>query len=157
VDGTEVTITRQEAQTLSDNGLVTAFRTGGGTGFVLWNNNTAAFPSTTDVKDRFIPNSRMATHIANTIILSVFQKVDDPVNRRLISSVVTSLNQAFSGREAQGALLGATVQFLEQDNPITDLQNGSITFRLFYAAPTPANEIEVVLEVDVDQYKALFQ
>ena len=156
VDGTEVTVTRQEAQTLSDNGLVTAFRTGGGTGFVLWNNNTAGFPSTTDVKDRFIPNSRMATHIANTIVLSIFQKVDEPVNRRLISSVVTSLNQAFNGWEAQGALLGATVQFLEQDNPITELQNGSITFRLFYAAPTPANEIEVVLEVDVDQYKALF-
>jgi len=156
-DGTEVTVTQPEAQTLSNNGLVTAYRPGGGIGFQLWNNNTAAYPGSTDVKDRFVSNSRMATHIANTIILSLFQKVDNPTNRRLINSIVSSLNQAFSGWNAQGALLGAEAKFLVQDNPTTQLQNGSITVRLFYAVPPPANEIEVVLEVDVDQYKTLFQ
>jgi len=153
IDGTEVPVTFQEAQTLLDNGLVTVFR---GNGYKLWNSRTAAYPGSTDVKDSFIPNSRMATHIENMLILSTFQKVDDPVNRRLISSVVSSVNQTLNGWASQGALLGANVLFQEGDNPITDLQNGKITFRILYAAPTPAEEIEHVLEVDVGLYENLF-
>jgi len=153
IDGTEVTVTFEEAQTLLNNGLVTVFR---GNGYKLWNSRTAAYPGSTDVKDSFIPNSRMATHIENTLILSTFQKVDDPVNRRLISSVVSSINQTLNGWASQGALLGANVLFQEGDNPITELQDGKITFRILYAAPTPAEEIEHVLEVDVGLYENLF-
>jgi len=157
VDGTEVVVTRNEAQTLSDNGLVTAFRRGAGSGFALWNNNTATFPTTTDVKDRFISTSRMATHLGNVLKEAVFQKVDEPTNRRLIAAVVSSVNQLLNGWEAEGALVGnARVAFLEGDNSTQALLNGEITFRVFYAAPTPAQDIEMKLTVDVDQYDALF-
>lgn len=153
IDGLEVTVTFPEAQTLSDNGIVTAIRA---EGYKLWNNNTAAFPGSTDVKDRFIATSRMASYIENTVIQNVFQKVDEPGNRRLIDSIVDSLNQTFNGWEARGALLGAQVLFREQDNPTSQLLDGKYTFRILYAPPTPAEEIEFVLEVNTDLYDNLF-
>jgi len=153
IDGTDVEFSFSEANTLNKNGITTVIRR---EGFSLWGDRTAAFPGETDVKDSFIATRRMGDFLQNTLQLTIFDKVDEPTNRRLIDSVVSSLNQTFSGFEAQGALLSANVVFDPQDNPTADLLDGELTFRLFYTPPVPAEEIEFILEVDPDGFNTLF-
>ncbi len=154
VTGPEKVLTLQEANYLNEQGLVTMHRMM--TGWKLWGNRTAAFPGVTDIKDSFIPCRRMANWIENNLIVNTWQKVDDPMNKRLIESVVDTTNIWLNGLAGRGMLLGARVAFLPEENPETDLANGIIRFHIYYLAPPPAETIEFVLEVDLDYFKTLF-
>ncbi len=144
-----------EANYLNSQGIVTVLRAMHG--WKLWGNRTAAYPENTDIKDKFIPCRRMANWIENNLILSTLQKVDDPMNRRLIETVVDSVNVWLNGLVGRGFLLGARVKFLPEENPLTDLADGKIRFHIFYCVPPPAETIEYVLEVDVNYFSALFE
>ena len=76
VTGPVRAITKPDADLLNEQGITTVFRFSGG--FKLWGNRTAAFPSVTDTKDVFLPVRRMFVHVAHTLTLSVWQKVDAP-------------------------------------------------------------------------------
>jgi len=145
----------QEANYLNEQGIVTVNRIM--TGWKLWGNRTSAFPGNTDIKDAFIPCRRMANWIENNLVLNTWQKVDDPMNRRLITSVKDSTNIWLNGLTGMQMLLGARVEFLEEENPETDLTNGIIRFHIYYLAPPPAETIEFKLEVDTSYLKNLFE
>ena len=119
-------------------------------GFKAWGNNTAAYPSSTDPKDRWIPCRRMFTWWGNTLIQTYFQKVDSPMNRRLIENVVDSENIRGNSFVARGYVAGAGVEFREMDNPSTDLLNGIIRFKVNLAPYVPAENIEFKLEFDTN-------
>ena len=144
----------QEANYLNEQGIVTVNRIM--TGWKLWGNRTSAFPGNTDIKDAFIPCRRMANWIENNLVLNTWQKVDDPMNRRLITSVKDSTNIWLNGLTGMQMLLGARVEFLEEENPETDLTNGIIRFHIYYLAPPPAETIEFKLEVDTSYLNNLF-
>ncbi|MBO8136802.1 MAG: phage tail sheath family protein [Desulfotomaculum sp.] len=152
-DGTEVTLGPDQAAYLNGEGIVTAMNFIGG--WKLWGNRTGAYPGSTDVKDTFIPVRRMFNWVGNTIILTYWQFVDDPTNRRLIDTVVDSLNIWLNGLTARGALLGGRVEFIQDENPSTDLLNGIVRFHVYLAAPVPAINIDFVLEFDVNYFNAL--
>ncbi|OMH40224.1 phage tail sheath family protein [Desulfurobacterium indicum] len=147
--------TIQEANYLNEQGIATVFKMF--SGYKLWGNRTAAFPGNTDIKDSFLPNRRMANWIENNLVVNTWQKVDDPMNKRLVESIVDTWNIALGGLVGRGYLLGAKVYFLEDDNPLTDLANGIIRFRINYLAPPPAEDIEFILVVDVNYFKNLFK
>ena len=147
--------TIQEANYLNEQGIATVFRMF--SGYKLWGNRTAAFPGITDIKDSFLPNRRMANWIENNLIVNTWQKVDNPMNKRLIESIVDTWNIALGGLVGRGYLLGAKVYFLEEDNPLTDLANGIIRFRIKYLAPPPAEDIEFILVVDLNYFDELFK
>lgn len=153
-DGSEVNLGPDQAAYLNGQGVVTALNFIGG--WKAWGNRTGIYPSVSDVKDSFIPVRRMHNWIANTIVLTTWQKVDTPTNKRLIDTVVDSLNIWFNGLTSSGALVGGRVEFRQEDNPITDLLNGTVRFRVMVAEPTPAENIEFVLEFDVTYYNRLF-
>lgn len=144
-DGTEVYLDQLQANFLNGAGIVTAINING---WRAWGNNTAAYPSTTDPKDRFIPIRRIFDWWGNTFILTYFQKVDDPGNYRLIESVVDSENIRGNGLQARGQIAGARIEFREEDNPVTDILNGRIQFIQKIAAFPPAENIVNVLEFD---------
>lgn len=154
-DGTEVDLGPDQATYLNGQGIFTALNWIGG--WKGWGNRTAAYPAVTDVKDSFIPVRRMHNWVANTIVLSTWQKVDDPTNRRLIDSVVDSLNIWLNGLTASGALVGGRIEFRRDQNPLTDLTNGTVRFHVALAEPTPGENIEFVLEFDATYYSRLFQ
>ncbi|MNN71500.1 hypothetical protein D3C81_1874440 [compost metagenome] len=91
--------------------------------------------------------------IGNSIVLTYWQKVDDPMNKRLTDSIVDSINIWINGLTASGYLLGGRVEFRAEDNTATSLMAGKVSFRLFITPPSPAQEIAVTLEYDV-QYLA---
>ena len=142
---TEVYLDQLQANFLNGAGIVTAINING---WRAWGNNTAAYPSTTDPKDRFIPIRRVFDWWGNTFILTYFQKVDDPANYRLIESIVDSENIRGNGLQARGQIAGAKIEFREEDNPVTDILNGSIRFIQKIAAFPPAENIINVLEFD---------
>lgn len=153
-DGTEVVLDQDQANTVNSYGVSTALNLNG---FKAWGNNTAAYPSTTDPKDRWIGCRRFFTWAGNSFILTYFQKVDDPMNKRLIENIVDSANIAGNGYVARGYCAAYRVEYLEEENPATDILNGKITFHLYLAPYTPAEDIEAILEFDTDALVAALQ
>lgn len=151
-DGTEVVMDLTQANYLNSTGIVTALNFIGG--FVLWGNYTACYPSNTDVKDYFIPVSRMFHWVANTLILSYWKKTDRKMTRRLLDSIVDSVNIWLNGLVAEEKLLGGRVEVLEDENPLTDLMAGIIRFHLYITPPSPAQEIDFILEYDPSYVEA---
>ncbi|PIC80542.1 phage tail protein [Sporosarcina sp. P18a] len=150
----EVELGPDQAELLNSQGIVTALNFIGG--FKAWGNNTGAYPSNTDVKDIFIPVRITHNWIANSIILTTWSKVDGPIRGRLIDSILDTMNMWLNGLQSQEVILGGRVEYRQEDNPKTDLISGKLRFRYFVAEPTPAQDIENILEFDANYYDNLF-
>lgn len=146
-DGTEVTLDQEQANTVNSYGVTTALNLNG---FKSWGNNSCAYPSTTDPKDRWFACRRFFTWAGNSFILTYLQKVDNPMNKRLIENIVDSANIAGNGYVARGYCAAYRVEYLEAENPTTDILNGKITFHQYLAPYTPAEDIEARLEFDTN-------
>ncbi len=144
-DGTEVVLDQDQANTINSFGVATWLNMNG---FRLWGNNTAAYPGTTDPKDRWFSVRRFLSWAANTFILTYFQKVDSPANKRLIESIVDSENVRGNGFVARDVCARYEIVFNEDENPTTDLLNGKLTFHQYITPYTPAEDIEDVIEFD---------
>ena len=154
-DGTEVVLGPDEANYLNGQGIVTALNFIGG--WKAWGNRTACYPSNMDPKDAFISIRRMFNWHAQTFIQTYWAKVDQPINKRLIQTVIDSENIRLNGLVAQGVLLGARVEFREDENPTTNLLDGIIKFHTYFTPPTPARVIENVIEYDPSYFQTLFE
>lgn len=153
-DGTEVSFGLEEANYLNGQGIATALNWIGGWRF--WGNRTAAYPANTDPKDSFLAIRRMFDWHGNTFLLTHWNKVDKPTNRVLIESAIDSERIRLNGFAAAGYILGGRVEFTSAENPTTDLLNGHIKFHTFLTPPTPAEEIDDVLEYDTSYLSTLF-
>lgn len=142
-DGTEVVLDQEQANLINSYGVVTALNLNG---YRAWGNNTCAYPASTDPKDRWIMVRRFFTWRANSLILSYFQKVDDPANYRLIESIADAENITGNSFVAAGVCAGYLCEFREAENPITQILDGEIVFHLSLAPYTPAESIEFILE-----------
>lgn len=154
-DGTELLLTRPLANTLNDNGIVTALN--GFNGWKLWGNRTAAYPGNTDVKENFLPIRMMFNWIESTIILTTDANVDGPINKRLAESIVGTVQSFLNSLVAQGALISGLIQFLATDNNTTDLSNGLITWDVTLCPPSPAETLNFKVQYDPSALAALFQ
>jgi hypothetical protein len=70
------------------------------------------------------------------------------MTRRLMDSIVDSVNIWLNGLTAEEKLLGGRVEVLDSENPLTDLMAGIIRFHLYITPPSPAQEIDFILEYD---------
>ena len=145
IDGTEVVLDQEQANTVNSFGVATFLNMNG---FRLWGNNTLAYPGNTDPKDRWISVKRFLCWAANTFILTYFQKVDDPMNPRLIEAVVDSENVRGNAFVARGVCARYETAYIEDENPTTALLDGRITFHQYITPFTPAEDIEDVIEFD---------
>lgn len=144
-DGTEVVLDQEQANVVNSFGVATFFNMNG---FRLWGVETAAYPGITDPKDRFFSCRRYLNWRANSFILTYHQKVDDPMNRRLIEAVVDSENVRGNGFVARGVVARDEITYNEEENPATSLIDGKITFHQYMTPFTPAREIEDLIEFD---------
>jgi Bacteriophage tail sheath protein len=150
----DIMFSKAAADSLNGQGIVTAINWIGG--WKAWGNNMSIFPSESDPKDRWIPVRRMTDWLGNSIVLTVYQFVDRPGNRRLIDSIIDSLNIWLNSLVAAGQLLGARVEFRHDENSDTELLAGHYRFHVYEAVPTPAEWIEFLIEFDVRYLSALF-
>lgn len=144
-DGTEVVLDQEQANTVNSFGVATFLNMNG---FRLWGNNTAAYPGTTDPKDRWFSVRRFLSWAANSFILTYFQKVDSPANKRLIEAIVDSENVRGNGFVARGVCARYEIAFNASENTTADLLNGKLTFHQYITPYTPAEDIEDIIEFD---------
>lgn len=144
-DGTEMLLDTAMAEVVNSSGIVTAINDGG---WKAWGNETAAYPGTTDPKDRWICCRRMMSWYRNHFILTYKEKVDDPTNYRLIESIVGAENLYLNSLAGTGAIAGGTIRFNEDDNPISSILDGTIVFYTKIAFWTPAKYIANKIEFD---------
>ena len=152
--GNEVMLGPEQGAYLNGQGVVTALNFVGG--WKAWGNRTGAYPSITDVKDTFIPIRRMFDWIGNTLVLTFWQKVDYPITKRLVDTIIDSANIWLNGLAAREFILGGRVEFLRDENPTTDLIDGIIRFHVYVTPPAPAREIDFIVEYDPQYLETLF-
>ena len=146
-DGTAVLLDETKANILNGAGICTFYNNG--SQFIAWSNVTGTWPGSSDVTDYFIPVSRMFEYVQKTIILTFRDKVDNPMNKRLYNTVVDSVNLWLNGLVGAGYLIGARCVYLDAENPVTSLMSGIITFHVYMTPPSPAQDIEFLVEYDV--------
>ena len=149
-DGTEVIMDQDQAGAVNEFGVTTAFNSNG---WRLWGNYTGAYPTATDAKDMWLAVRRMFNWQGNTFIQTYFDKVDDPMNKYLIESIVDSENIRCSAF-APEKWAGAYIEYVVEDNPDTDILAGRMTFRQHIAPYTPAQSIVNVLDYDISMLRA---
>lgn len=153
-DGTEVMLGIEQANYLNGQGIVTALNWVGG--WRAWGNETSCYPGNTDPKDRSIPIRRMFIYEQNSVILTYWQKVDEAGNTKLVELVMDSKNIDLNGKAARGFILGGRVEFVESENAVTALMDGTYTFHLYLTPPPAAKEIKWLFEFDPAYFNVLF-
>ena len=153
-DGTEVNLTWDQVNLMAGSwGVVTAVNFLD-SGWVAKGNYTACYPGNTDVKDQFIPVSRMFDFIGNTLIRTFWSKLDKPMTTALRDSILQTCNIWLAGLCGGGYLYGARAELLASENPLTSLLDGIIKLHIYNAPPVPAQEIDFILEYDVSYMEA---
>ena len=153
-DGTEVILDETRANVVNSYGVCTFNNF---SGWVTWGNNTAAYPGSTDPKDRWFCCRRFFSWWGNSFILTYHQRVDDPNNPRMIEAVVDDENVKGNSLVAQGKCAGAVIEFREEDNTVNDIIGGKQQYYQRLAPYTPAEDIVDVLEFDPALLQAAFE
>ena len=154
-DGTEVTLDLTRANLLNSQGIVTALTSPAG--WVLWGNYTGAYPSTTDPKDVFLCVRRMFDWDDTVFVLTYWNRLDKPGKPRNIKTILDSERIRLNGLISREYILGGSIDFLEEENPTTDLEAGIFRFHKKRTPPVPMQEIDSISEYDTAAFTALFE
>lgn len=152
-DGTPLFLGPDQAQVLNGEGIVTALNFIGG--WKLWGNRTGAYPASSDPVHNFTAVRRMMNFIHNTVITTFWSRLDGPITNRLTQSVVDDLNVWLNGLTSAGALVGGRVEFNASENSIADMMDGIVHFHIYATPPSPAREIEFIVEYDASYLAAI--
>ena len=152
-DGTELFLSKANANYLNGLGVTTALNFSGG--WRCWGVYTGAFPASSDPLN-FIPVRRMMNWIANSIVVNFWSRIDMPITKRNAEAVVDSINQWLSGLIAREFLVAGECYFLADKNPVTELAAGKLVFSLSVTPPPPARELIFEMEYNVDALSAIF-
>ena len=142
---TEVVLDQLQGNAVNSFGVTTAINVNG---WRTWGNRTAAYPANTDPKDMFFCCRRFFSWWGNSFILTYFQKVDNPANRRLIETIVDTENKRGAAYVADEKCARAEIEFIASENPVTSLIDGKLRFHQYLTPYTPAEDILNVLEFD---------
>ena len=141
-----------EVNQLNANGILTVFNSFG-TGYRVWGNRNAAFPSKTDPLT-FISVQRTADIIAESIEYFTMQYLDKPITVA-IDGVLSSVNAFIRTLIGRGALVDGKCYFLKDKNPPDQLAAGHLTFTYEIMPPTPAERITFEEVINTELLKKL--
>jgi len=154
LNGEEVNLSLPQANMLRGNGISVPLNFIGG--WRLWNSWTAAYPGNSDPKDSLITHRRMMAWYGNGLVMTYFQTVDSPFNRRMIETIINSEQINLNSLASAGAIIDGSISFNEADNPLTDLMQGFVKFDVKLGLVSPAQRIDFSLEFDPEMLLALF-
>lgn len=152
--GRKLHLTPVEAAYCNGQGIVTGISMIGG--LRAWGDQTTAYPGNSDVKDASIPIRRMFNWVGNTLVLTSWQFVSNPMRRRMVETVQDTFNVWLNGLVGREFLLGGRVAFEQADNPTSDLMDGKVRWHVYLCPPQAARELVFVLEYDPQYLSTLF-
>ena len=142
---TEVVLDQLQGNAVNSFGVTTAINVNG---WRTWGNRSACYPANTDPKDMWFCCRRFFSWWGNSFILTYFQKVDDPANVRLIETIVDTENIRGGAYVSAGKCARAEITFNMDENPVTNLIDGKLTFHQYLTPYPPAEDIHNILEFD---------
>jgi phage tail sheath protein FI len=144
---------QSEANLLNEAGIVTVFNSFG-TGFRVWGNRSAAWPSVSHPKN-FINVRRTADVLHESVEYAMLQFIDRPINDALIDDIKGSVNAFIRTLVGRGALIDGACTYDPAKNPPTELAAGHLTFDLAFMPPTPAERISFESFIDINLLSGL--
>ena len=153
-DGSSNYFGLEAANVLNGQGILTVTNFNG---WKTWGNELSAFPTTSDPKDRWINVRAMFNFIKSRLTTGFWSTLDVPVTRRQIESILNSANIYLNGLTNRGALLGGRVEFNEDENSEDGLMSGQVNFHCYITPPSPAREINFVMQYDASYQSSVLE
>jgi len=144
-----------EANLLNGAGVTTIVRDYG-TGFILWGNRSAAFPTNSDA-DSFIPVRRVMDIVHDSLGYGLRPFLGKPMLPAQVDSALATINAFLRNRIAEGALVDAEARFIEADNSTSQLAQGKIVFYLEHMPPVPMENITIKSQMNIELLEALYE
>lgn len=140
-DGSSVWFDQTGANQLNQNGIDTMTYWEGV--WVMWGPHTMKYTEgvSIDARDVFDCSVRMMRYIENTFQRRYGVEVDKPMIRSKKDSILNDFQAWLDGLIQDGALMLASVEFLESDNPKSDLVEGNFVFSTEFTNPVPGKSL----------------
>ena len=136
---------QSEVNLLNEQGITTVFSSYG-SGFRLWGNRTAAWPTVSHMRN--FENVRRTGDVINESLRYFSQQfIDMPINQALIDALVESVNGYGRKLIGDGALLGFKAWFDPARNEQTELANGHLLISYKYTPPPPLERLTFETEI----------
>ncbi|MBB5017415.1 hypothetical protein HNQ59_000679 [Chitinivorax tropicus] len=134
-----------EVNMLNEQGITTVFSSFG-SGFRLWGNRTAAWPTVSHMRN--FENVRRTGDVINESIRYFSQQyIDMPLNQATIDALVESVNGYGRKLIGDGALLGFKAWFDPARNQQTELAAGHLLISYKYTPPPPMERLSFETEI----------
>lgn len=136
---------QSEVNLLNEVGITTVFSSYG-SGFRLWGNRTAAWPTVTHMRN--FENVRRTGDVINESLRYFSQQfIDMPLNQALIDALLESVNAYGRKLIGDGALLGFKAWFDPARNEETELAAGHLLINYKYTPPPPLERLTFETEI----------
>ncbi|MGR2682491.1 phage tail sheath subtilisin-like domain-containing protein [Chromobacterium haemolyticum] len=136
---------QSEVNLLNEQGITTVFSSFG-SGFRLWGNRTAAWPTVSHMRN--FENVRRTGDVINESIRYFSQQfIDMPLNQATIDALVESVNGYGRKLIGDGALLGFKAWFDTARHPETELAAGHLLISYKYTVPPPLERLTFETEI----------
>lgn len=145
-DGTEVLMDQEQGTFLNDLGIATFIRSG--TDFVIWGNETAAYPKNTDPKDMFLCIHRFFNYAWTSFVLDNMSKLDKPMNPKRLQSIIDSENMKGSKYVSEEACASYRMVADTEKNTAAELVAGHYHFCLYCTPFPPLKQVNVTMEYE---------
>ncbi|UTH73978.1 phage tail sheath subtilisin-like domain-containing protein [Chromobacterium sp. IIBBL 290-4] len=144
---------QSEVNLLNEQGITTVFSSFG-SGYRLWGNRTAAWPTVSHMRN--FENVRRTGDVINeSIRYFSLQYIDMPLNQATIDSLVESVNGYGRKLIGDGALLGFKAWFDPARNPETELAAGHLLVSYKYTPPPPLERLTFETEISSEYLLSL--
>ncbi len=142
-----------DVNNLNATGILTVFNAFG-TGFRVWGNRSAAYPSSTE-PDNFISVRRTMDVIEESVVLAMLQFIDQPISNALITAIVASVNSFLRTLIQRGALIAGSASYDPTENPPAQISAGQLVFDIDVMPPPPAERLTFQTFIDVSLLQQL--
>ena len=133
-----------DIQLLNASGVVTMYgatsSSSFGTGYRIWGNRSAAFPSDT-APSNFIVIQVIEDQIRIALERAMLPYIDRPISPATISLIIQTANNYLAKLIQLNALIDGNTFFAAEDNLVSDIANGQLTVRLEHAGPPPLERL----------------
>ena len=136
----------QQANFLNKNGVITAINF---KGWRCWGSETAKNPMAIDPKDKYSYIRRMFKYIGNELVLTYFNKVDQPFTKKLAETITKSMNIRLNSL-VPSKLLAAKAELSKEDNNLISVINGDITWIISLGITPALKSLTFKKKYDVD-------
>ncbi len=137
---------QQDANELTSAGITTAIYWE--SNWRIWGDHTAAytFGGSHKAREIFDTNMRMLHYVTNAFQKEWGTTIDNPMTLALKDTILVREQEKLDVLKAQGALIGnPSVEFLENNNPTTDMMNGDFRWDIAATPVPPLKSASVVV------------